>query len=240
MLLNTSVMSTKTGPKDHGNSEKAIMAAAEQLFLENGYKLTTTTMIARRAGVTHAMLHYYFRTKEHIFMKVLDKYMDELLDSFRPVMGKDAPFWETLRTGISTHFEFLEKHPLLPAFLYDTARFCPELLEAYKGRLRSTLVVILRFHYGMIRKEIDEGRIREVDPLQLMLDIVTLNLSAFMLIPVAHGFLQTPEPGDEGAAAALPDVLASRKEEIIELIRSRLYGGNGHAVPDGVRPLQSR
>ena len=84
-------MSTKTGPKDHGNSEKAIMAAAEQLFLENGYKLTTTTMIARRAGVTHAMLHYYFRTKEHIFMKVLDKYMDELLDSFRPVMGKDAP-----------------------------------------------------------------------------------------------------------------------------------------------------
>ena len=98
---------------------------------------------------------------------------------------------------------------------------------------------MLRFHYGMIRKEIDEGRIREVDPLQLMLDIVTLNLSAFMLIPVAHGFLQTPGPEGE-AAAALPDVLASRKEEIIELIRSRLYGGDGHAVPDGVQPPQSR
>ena len=100
--------------------------------------------------------------------------------------------------------------------------------------------MILRFHYGMIRKEIDEGRIREVDPLQLMLDIVTLNLSAFMLIPVAHGFLQTPGSGGEGAAAALSDVLASRKEEIIELIRSRLYGGDGHAVPDGVQPPQSR
>ena len=49
MLLNTSVMNTKTGPKDHGNSEKAIMAAAEQLFLENGYKLTTTTMSSRTA-----------------------------------------------------------------------------------------------------------------------------------------------------------------------------------------------
>ena len=55
------------------------MSAAEELFLENGYNLTTTTMIAGKAGVTHAMLHYYFRTKEHIFIKVLDKNMESFL-----------------------------------------------------------------------------------------------------------------------------------------------------------------
>ena len=101
--------------KEQNNTELAISAAAEELFLENGYNLTTTTMIARKAGVTHAMLHYYFRTKEHIFVKVLDRNMDELLASFHPVMRKDAPFWESLETGISTHFDFLMKHPKLPA-----------------------------------------------------------------------------------------------------------------------------
>ena len=125
--------------KEKNGTEQAIMTAAENLFLENGYNQTTTTMIAREAGVTHAMLHYYFRTKEHIFIKVLDKNMEELLGSFYPVMRKDAPFWESLETGISTHFDFLMKHPRLPAFLYDTVRFNPELIENYKGRIRETV-----------------------------------------------------------------------------------------------------
>lgn len=211
-------MNKTHGTKERGNTEGAIMEAAEQLFLENGYKLTTTNMIASRAGVTHAMLHYYFRTKEHIFMKVLDKYMDELLESFKPVMKKEAPFWETLETGISTHFEFLEKHPLLPSFLFDTARFNPELLDTYRERIRSALVYILRFHFSMIRKEIDEGRIREVDPLQLILDIITLNMSSFMLIPVACNLL------DESSVDRAAEIMAGRKAEIIALIRSRLYG----------------
>ena len=87
-------------------TEQAIMDAAEEVFLEKGYNLATTTLIAKKAGVTHAMLHYYFRTKEHIFMKVLEKILRELMQSFRPVMSKGEPFWETLEKGISTHFDF--------------------------------------------------------------------------------------------------------------------------------------
>ena len=69
------------------STEQAIMDAAEEVFLEKGYNLATTTLIAKKAGVTHAMLHYYFRTKEHIFMKVLEKILRELMQSFRPVMS---------------------------------------------------------------------------------------------------------------------------------------------------------
>ena len=109
-------------------------------------------------------------------MKVLDKYMDELLDSFQPLMRKQTPFWETLETGISAHFDFLLKHPSLPAFLYDTIRYNPELIESWRGRITGTLRRIALFHGELIRKEMDAGRIRRVDPVQLMLDIVTLNI----------------------------------------------------------------
>ena len=203
---------------EQSGTEQAISAAAEELFLENGYNLTTTTMIAKKAGVTHAMLHYYFRTKEHIFVKVLDKNMEELLASFYPVMRKDAPFWESLETGISTHFDFLMKHPKLPTFLYDTVRFNPELMDSYKGRIRETVSRIVRFHCKLIQEEIDKGRICRIDPLQLVLDIATLNLSAFMMIPVATGMF--PEMGSGMAE----EILKSRKEEIIALVRARLYG----------------
>ncbi len=48
------------------NKENEILEAAEKLFAEKGFKGATTTLIAAEAGVTHAMLHYYFRTKDQI------------------------------------------------------------------------------------------------------------------------------------------------------------------------------
>lgn len=70
------------------NTEAAILEAAEGLFKTNGFKGTTTTMIAGQAGVTHAMLHYYFRTKEQIFVKVLDGYFLKMHDELRLLMSE--------------------------------------------------------------------------------------------------------------------------------------------------------
>ena len=53
--------------KEKQNKEQQILAAAEQEFLTKGFDGARTTTIAKAAGVTHAMLHYYFRTKEQLF-----------------------------------------------------------------------------------------------------------------------------------------------------------------------------
>lgn len=199
-----------------GNTEQAIMAAAEELFLEKGYHLATTTMIARKAGVTHAMLHYYFRTKEQIFGQVLDKYINEIIASFQPVMQKEAPFWDTMEKGIATHFDFLAKHPLLPALIFDVVRFNPELLESYKDYFCKTIGKVIEFHCSMIQAEIDKGNIRKVEPIQLLMDIVMLNVSTFMLLNVAEKLTNTDEETTQ-------KLLQSRKNEIITLIKFRLY-----------------
>ena len=52
-----------------------------------------------------------------------------------------------------------------------------------------------------------------------MLDIATLNLSAFMMIPAAGKLFG--EIGD----GRTEEILKARKAEIIALIRARLYGG---------------
>ena len=43
------------------NKEQAILEAAEREFIAKGFAGARTTSIAEAAGVTHAMLHYYFR-----------------------------------------------------------------------------------------------------------------------------------------------------------------------------------
>ena len=81
----------------HTSTEQAILDAAEELFFDKGYKLATTTAIAAKAGVTHAMLHYYFRTKEQIFLKILDKNMNEMFTMLQTVMSPDLTLKEILR-----------------------------------------------------------------------------------------------------------------------------------------------
>ena len=53
------------------NKEQQILEAAEREFLEKGYDGARTTSIAKAADVTHAMLHYYFRTKKHLFERII-------------------------------------------------------------------------------------------------------------------------------------------------------------------------
>ena len=61
----------------HNNTtEKSILEAAERLFLEKGFALTSTTMIAKEVGCNQSLIHYYFRSKEkpplaRIFIRAL-------------------------------------------------------------------------------------------------------------------------------------------------------------------------
>ena len=60
------------------NKEQLILEAAESEFAAKGYDGARTTSIAKAAGVTHAMLHYYFRTKELLFERIIDKKISEI------------------------------------------------------------------------------------------------------------------------------------------------------------------
>ena len=59
--------------QERQNKESEILAAAEQEFIAKGYDGARTTSIAQAAGVTHALLHYYFRTKEQLFERIVDE-----------------------------------------------------------------------------------------------------------------------------------------------------------------------
>ena len=68
--------------EETSNTEQSILKAAEKEFLKKGFSGSKTTEIAKEAGVTHAMLHYYFRTKENLFNKVFEEKAKQLADTF--------------------------------------------------------------------------------------------------------------------------------------------------------------
>ncbi len=52
----------------------AILDAAEDLIAVNGYRSTTTRMIAEEAGVNVAMLSYYYGSKEQLLKALIDRH----------------------------------------------------------------------------------------------------------------------------------------------------------------------
>ncbi|MDR0865393.1 MAG: TetR/AcrR family transcriptional regulator, partial [Candidatus Symbiothrix sp.] len=82
------------------NTEQVILQAAEKLFIEKGYAGTRTTEIANVANVNHAMLHYYFRTKEKLFDQIFEQKASQLLGYFITAFNRECPFFEKLKMGI--------------------------------------------------------------------------------------------------------------------------------------------
>ena len=70
--------------EETSNTEQSILKSAEKEFLKKGFSGSKTTEIAKEAGVTHAMLHYYFRTKENLFNKVFSKKKDQATGRYIP------------------------------------------------------------------------------------------------------------------------------------------------------------
>jgi len=94
------------------NKEQTILEAAEREFLNKGFAGARTTSIAEAAGVTHAMLHYYFRTKEQLFERILDEKMRLMSQSVLTAFGQPGlPLAERLRNGVERHFDFIAATP---------------------------------------------------------------------------------------------------------------------------------
>ena len=198
------------------NKEQQILAAAEQEFLTRGYDGARTTSIAQAAGVTHAMLHYYFRTKEQLFERIVDDKFATMSHSMVAIMGDPSlPIVERIKGGIAAHFDFIAANPLLPRFVINEIVSRPERYEVLYKRAG----IVVNSVYNSLQVEIDRaaerGEIERVDVKMLFISIMSLNIFTF----VAYPFME-PIMGE--LMANREQFLAERKAENIETILRRI------------------
>ncbi|MGD0278165.1 MAG: TetR/AcrR family transcriptional regulator [Smithella sp.] len=70
----------KGRPSAHdGNVRERILEAAKEVFTVYPFKVASTRMIAKQAGVEHPMIHYYFDSKEKLFYEMAEAIYNETL-----------------------------------------------------------------------------------------------------------------------------------------------------------------
>lgn len=168
------------------DTEAKILAAAEKVFFESGFSGARTIKIAEEAGVTHAMLHYYFGTKEKLFEIVIERKLGMLADIvLRAFSNSDESLEAMIRRGVEEHFDFISSSPMLPRFLLNEFYTNPSRLDIIKKIIAPRIADSLDDLQRKIDDEARVGRCRRVDARMLIMDMVSLNIFPVIAYPMA-------------------------------------------------------
>ena len=197
------------------SKEQQILEAAEREFLEKGYDGARTTSIAKATGVTHAMLHYYFRTKEQLFEHIIDKKMSEIVPLMTHLFGNsDLPLVKRIEEAVSVHFDFVVSNPDLPRFLINEVLPNKERCDLFRSKIENVLYLV-----DNLQREVNEaaasGEVEQFNVLLLFQSVLSLNIFPSVMVNMIENLL-----GDNGQS--MKEVLAQRKAENIELIMRRI------------------
>lgn len=197
-------------------TENRILAAAEKEFILKGYAGARTTAIAEDAGVTHAMLHYYFRTKENLFDRIIENKVGAVRNIMLGSFGDPSmPLFDKVRIGIERHMEFLAANPDLPKFMVCEVFGNPEWLP----RMIDIIVSAAPRTFQELQKQIDEcadkGLCRKVDARMLVLDILSVDMFSFIARPIVNIVF-------DGMMDDMADFVGMRTRENIDTIMRKL------------------
>ena len=195
------------------NIEKRILWVAERLFLEKGFNGTSTTEIAKTVGCNQTLIHYYFRTKEKLFWDVFSPKVEQFVEYLDAPLDESIDFMERIRNVIDFYFGILELDERLTPFIVNELIMNPGRWSKFRDRYlrsESRSSAFDRFE-NMVEEEIASGRIRQVKAIDLLLNIMSLTISAFIVAP--KGFAN-----GECDSNLRKSYLDARREDIKNLI----------------------
>lgn len=198
------------------DTEALILQAAEREFLSKGFAGARTTSIAEAAGVTHAMFHYYFRTKEKLFDRIITEKIAILKDALSmSVVDDGLSLDDTIRGIIDRHLDFVAANPYLPRFLVSELFGNSPRTVMILDRIKAQAPAVIRGLQAKIDKAMEEGRCRHIDARMLMLDIVSLNIFPYLATPMVNAAL-------DDCMADSNAFLSRRKEENYDTIMRKI------------------
>ncbi|MGE5356740.1 MAG: TetR/AcrR family transcriptional regulator [Deltaproteobacteria bacterium] len=165
------------------DTRQKILNTAKELFIEKGFAATTMRDISSRANINKGLLHYYFQSKQMLFVNVMQMTTFELFPKVDSILHLNVSFSEKLELIIDVYIEFLLKNPRLPAFIINelnsnTDLFVDIIMQAdiYNRILNIASLII-------DEKELKDTR---MEPVQFIINFLSLMLYPFLMKPLVQ------------------------------------------------------
>lgn len=119
------------------DKQKRIIVAAIESFSEKGYAATSTSEIAKKAGVAEGTIFRHYKTKRDLLMSIVAPMMAKLIapfimKDFNKVLYQQFDLFEDfLKALIENRRDFLQKNYPIVKIMLQEIPFQPELKEQF-------------------------------------------------------------------------------------------------------------
>ncbi|EKY06382.1 TetR/AcrR family transcriptional regulator [Capnocytophaga sp. oral taxon 380] len=173
------------------STEERIKAAARKVFHQKGFAGTRTRDIAEEAGINHAMLNYYFRSKEKLFEMVMMETMAQFFKGVNLMLNdENTSLDEKIDLIVSNYVDLLLKEPELPTFILNEVRPNPQAFVEQNPIKEALTHSVLTRQYA---EAVARGEVTEPNLMQAILNVIGLVIFPFIAKPILTSIINIPE-----------------------------------------------
>jgi AcrR family transcriptional regulator len=196
--------------KDAERTKAEILAAATREFSERGLNGARVDSIAARTSINKRMIYYYFKSKERLYMAVLEDAYRRIREAEKQLRLDDLPPSEAIRLLAEFTFDYHWKNPQLAKLVVI------ENVHKGKNLARSNSISGLNISIidaiaNVLQRGAEEGVLRsDIDPVELHMTISALSLFHVTNRYTFGTVFRRDMVSDEA--------VAQRKKEIVDII----------------------
>jgi TetR/AcrR family transcriptional regulator len=197
------------------STREAVLDAAERLFAERGFELTSLTDVGAAAGVSRGTPGYFFGSKGELYRAVLERCFAEVRAAVRSgrerALASGEPPATVLAGVVSEYFDFITANPNFVRLIEWEALTGGRTLEAVPPHVEAAQEAL-----AALSAEVALDPARPEEAAQLLLSVIGL-----CWFPLVHSNTMLRALGID---ATTPDFLQARKRHVIDLVLSGTLG----------------
>jgi AcrR family transcriptional regulator len=149
------------------NAADAILQAAIELISSSNYSTVSVKDIAAAANVNVSLIYYYYKSKENLFLFVLNSMLKTAIDAFDSLDADDIDPEKALLAWLDVHltnFAAIQKHMKMCVDYSNSLERTPVVDGVISGYYRHEEQIIEK----LLRRGIQKGVFRKVDTAQFV------------------------------------------------------------------------
>ena len=163
------------------NTEDKVLYAARIVFQKKGYSGARMEEIANTAGVNKALLNYYYRSKEKLFMQVFEDAFSEFIPTVINILNGDLPLDMKIYRTVDVYTRMLLKNKDLPMFVLNEIRENPNKIEEL---LMTKKHLTFQKLEQQLYEEYEKGTIVETTVHTFLINLLSLIVYPYIVQPM--------------------------------------------------------
>ncbi len=198
--------------KTKPDTEQQILEAARIVFIRKGLEGARMQEIADEAGINKALLHYYFRSKEKLFLHIFENALEAVFAVINESIHEDGDVFVFIETFVDHYLTVLKRNPFIPNFIFNEINSHPERMEQLTAKIKLNIPQLRH----MVEKNIEQNKIISISSEHLLIDLLGMCVFPYVARPMLKEMLFHHHPDSDES------FLYERKQHIISFFKKAL------------------